>query len=244
MRNMMEIGKNGYTFGESSINIIKIFIEMDELEEFQGVRFTGNQIQRIELPGGGVVDYCKNFLTPEFGAFYYKYLRENLPYVRPEMGNGRKMNKEQSWMSDEGVKAKLYQKQPATIWPREAMIVKEELERVSGSKVNYCLVNLYNDHTESLGYHHDEEVFEEEEGRDDVISLSLGATRKFHMKHKTDNAPGRLNAKLTRSFMLSEGSLLIMRGKETQNKWLHAVPTTSVPCGARINLTYRYSSMK
>jgi alkylated DNA repair dioxygenase AlkB len=68
-------------------------------------------------------------------------------------------------------------------------------------------------------------------GRDPVIAgVSLGATRRFQMKHRKRDE--RL------SLDLPHGSCLIMAGA-TQHHWLHQVSKTSRPVGPRINLTFR-----
>ncbi len=61
-----------------------------------------------------------------------------------------------------------------------------------------------------------------------VPSLSLGAVRRFQLKHRT----GRV------TLDLPHGSCLILRGK-TQQCWLHQLPKTRAPVGPRINLTFR-----
>jgi alkylated DNA repair dioxygenase AlkB len=68
-------------------------------------------------------------------------------------------------------------------------------------------------------------------GRNPVIaSVSLGATRRFQMRHRTTDDRVSLD--------LLPGSCLVMAGA-TQHHWLHQVPKTSRPVGPRINLTFR-----
>ena len=73
---------------------------------------------------------------------------------------------------------------------------------------------------------------EKELGKNPVIaSLSLGAERLFHLKHKSIKT---LKHKLT----LQNGSLLLMKG-DTQHHWLHQIPKTKKLIDKRINLTFR-----
>ncbi|NNL32869.1 MAG: alpha-ketoglutarate-dependent dioxygenase AlkB, partial [Flavobacteriaceae bacterium] len=82
---------------------------------------------------------------------------------------------------------------------------------------------------DSNGWHADNE---KELGDAPVIaSLSLGAERMFHMKHRKDS-------KLKHKIKLENGSLLIMKGS-TQTNWLHQVPKTKKVIGPRINMTFR-----
>ena len=92
-----------------------------------------------------------------------------------------------------------------------------------------CLLNLYRDGQDSNGWHADNE---KELGINPVIaSLSFGAERMFHMKHRRDR-----NQKL--KLKLEHGSLLVMRGS-LQHHWLHQIPKTKKTVGERINLTFR-----
>ncbi|WP_420593392.1 alpha-ketoglutarate-dependent dioxygenase AlkB family protein [Robiginitalea biformata] len=111
-------------------------------------------------------------------------------------------------------------------------LLEDLLHRVSiaaGEKFTTCLLNLYRDGSDSNGWHADDEP---ELGNNPVIaSLSLGASRKFHLKHR------RIISQRVR-MNLESGSLLLMAGT-TQHHWLHQVPKTKRPVGPRINLTFR-----
>ena len=65
-----------------------------------------------------------------------------------------------------------------------------------------------------------------------IASLSLGATRRFLLRHRGDPS-----ARL--ALELEPGSLLLMSGP-TQRHWKHALPRTKRPVGERINLTFRH----
>jgi alkylated DNA repair dioxygenase AlkB len=93
------------------------------------------------------------------------------------------------------------------------------------------LANLYRDGRDSVGWHADAEP-ELGPSRDDIAiaSLSLGAARRFVLKHRRT---GEL-----RSYELGDGALLVMSGR-TQLDWVHALPKTRRPAGPRINLTFR-----
>lgn len=107
--------------------------------------------------------------------------------------------------------------------------IKNKIETELKIKFTSCLANLYRDGSDSNGWHADNE---KELGMTPVIaSISFGAERVFHLKHKTDKI---LKTKL----ILQHGSLLLMQG-ETQNNWLHQIPKTKKIIGNRINLTFR-----
>ena len=90
------------------------------------------------------------------------------------------------------------------------------------------LANLYRDGKDSNGWHADNE---RELGKNPLIaSLSLGATRRFDLRHNL--------TKEKISFELKPGSLLIMGG-EMQHFWKHQVPKSFLAANMRINLTFR-----
>ncbi|GAA4900099.1 alpha-ketoglutarate-dependent dioxygenase AlkB [Flaviramulus aquimarinus] len=92
-----------------------------------------------------------------------------------------------------------------------------------------CLANLYRDGLDSNGWHADDE---KELGKNPIIaSVSFGAERLFHFKHKLDKTQ---KTKL----ILQHGSLLLMQGG-TQTYWQHQIPKTRKTIGKRINLTFR-----
>ena len=114
-------------------------------------------------------------------------------------------------------------------WPDALAPVRERLERTLGVAFNSVLANLYRDGSDAMGWHSDAEP---ELGPAPVIaSISLGATRRFALKHRDD--PTRKLA-----IDLPHGSLLVMSGA-TQRHYRHALTRTTRPTDARINLTFR-----
>jgi alkylated DNA repair dioxygenase AlkB len=118
--------------------------------------------------------------------------------------------------------------QPITFTPT-LFDIKSKIEKRINSQFTSCLLNLYRNGQDSNGWHADNE---KELGLNPVIaSLSLGAERVFHMKHRNDK---KEKVKIN----LTNGSLLVMRGR-TQHHWLHQIPKTRKKVGERINLTFR-----
>ena len=114
-------------------------------------------------------------------------------------------------------------------WPVALRTIRARLAGELHVDFNSVLANLYRDGRDSMGWHSDDEP---ELGVQPVIaSLSLGATRRFVLKHRND--PSRKVA-----LELPRGSLLLMRGA-TQANYRHALPRTAKPVGPRINLTFR-----
>ncbi|MCB0477460.1 MAG: alpha-ketoglutarate-dependent dioxygenase AlkB [Crocinitomicaceae bacterium] len=112
-------------------------------------------------------------------------------------------------------------------WLNELNPVLDKLNKL-GYNFNAVLINYYRDGKDSNGWHADNE---KELGEDPVIaSLSLGASRKFHLKSKT----GAEKHVLT----LNHSSLLIM-GKGSQIHYKHQLPKMLKLAESRINLTFR-----
>ena len=81
-----------------------------------------------------------------------------------------------------------------------------------------------------MGWHADDE---RELGREPAIaSISLGATRRFKLRH-------RRRRDAVSALDLGHGSLLLMAGA-TQHCYVHALPKTARPVAERINLTFRF----
>lgn len=114
-------------------------------------------------------------------------------------------------------------------WPAPLAAVRTRLLKELGVDFNSVLANQYRDGRDAMGWHSDDE---RELGPSPLIaSLSLGATRRFVLRHRRE--PTRKLA-----VELPPGSLLLMAGP-TQREFRHALPRTARRVGARINLTFR-----
>lgn len=113
-------------------------------------------------------------------------------------------------------------------WPPVLAGLRGRIAAAAGEAFNSVLANRYADGADSMGWHADDEP---ELGTDPVIaSLSLGAVRRFALRHKATRE--------RRDLELTPGSLLVMRGA-TQAHWQHALPRSARATGVRINLTFR-----
>ncbi|KAF1688418.1 alpha-ketoglutarate-dependent dioxygenase AlkB family protein [Pseudoxanthomonas koreensis] len=135
------------------------------------------------------------------------------------------------WIGDAGAayrySGSLFQPRP---WLPALAGLRDRLQRELGHSFNSVLANRYRDGRDAMGWHGDDEP--ELGPRPLIASLSLGARRRFLLKHRRD-ADARLVLEL------EPGSLLLMGG-ETQRCWKHALPRTARPVGERINLTFRH----
>lgn len=115
-------------------------------------------------------------------------------------------------------------------WTPDLLNLKQKIELISGCAFNSVLLNYYRDERDSMGFHSDDE--RELGPLPTIASLSLGQQRILVFKPKSDKSlrPYKLP--------LASGSVLVMQG-ETQQNWLHGIAKSTMPCGARVNLTFR-----
>jgi alkylated DNA repair dioxygenase AlkB len=114
-------------------------------------------------------------------------------------------------------------------WIEELLEAKGVAEQCAGTKFNSVLANKYRDGRDSVAWHADDEPAM---GANPVIaSISLGAVRRFRMRHKADRGQSV-------AIDLPHGSCLVMAGT-TQRFWQHQLPKTARAVGPRINLTFR-----
>ena len=107
--------------------------------------------------------------------------------------------------------------------------LRRRVELSTSETFNGILVNYYRDGKDSNDWHSDDE---KELGSHPVIaSVSIGAERVFHLRHKVTKQKIKMN--------LPHGSLLLM-GAGIQEYWQHKLSKTSLQVGPRINLTLRY----
>ena len=184
------------------------------------------------LPEGGEVFYFGKILNEEEADEYFRKLMETINWKNDEvMIFGKKIvtNRKTAWYGYDNFEytySKMTKK--ANIFTPELLKLKELVQHKTGIEFNSVLLNLYHSGEEGMGWHSDAEA---ELGRNPPIaSLSLGAERKFVLKHK--------NSKEKISLNLDNGSLLLMKG-ETQKNWLHSLPKSKKVKAPRINLTFR-----
>ena len=145
-------------------------------------------------------------------------------------GKAVKIPRRQVWMGDAHCRYRYsgtcFEPQP---WQPQVKAMAQQVSAFLRRPFNCVLLNLYADGQQHMGWHADNE---KELGHDpQIASLSLGATRRFELKHRA--APWQLALDLT------PGSLLLMAGG-CQQHWLHRLPKQSRVSTCRLNLTFRY----
>jgi alkylated DNA repair dioxygenase AlkB len=184
------------------------------------------------LPKDGIVNYYGNVMTHKEANKYLDLLLENILWQNDEAviyGKYIITKRKVAWYGDSDY---LYTysntTKQALEWTKELLKLKQIVEKLTETKFNSCLLNLYHNGNEGMAWHSDDE---KALGRDTTIaSLSFGAERRFSFKHK--------QTKQTVSLVLEHGSLLVMKDA-TQTNWLHSLPKSKKITKPRINLTFR-----
>lgn len=184
------------------------------------------------LPYDGEALYYSFIMNNADAEFYFDKLFNNINWEHDEVtifGKHHITKRKVAWYGDNSC-SYTYSgtTRHALPWTKELLELKNLVEEKSGNTFNACLLNLYHNGDEGMGWHSDDE--KEIISQSSIASLSFGAERKFCFKHK--------QTKQQASCMLQNGSLLIMRGA-TQIHWLHSLPKSKKITAPRINLTFR-----
>ena len=184
------------------------------------------------LPKDGIANYYGKLLTYKEANYYFDCLLNTIKWESDQIRMYGKLiitKRKVAWYGDMDYEY-TYSKNTkrALPWTEELLKLKSMAEEKAKEKFNSCLLNLYHDGDEGMGWHSDAEKELKKDGP--IGSISFGAERKFVFKHK--------ETKETISLILEHGSLLLMKGT-TQTNWVHRLPPTRLIIKPRINLTFR-----
>jgi alkylated DNA repair dioxygenase AlkB len=184
------------------------------------------------LPSDGTALYYGELLPSSDADRFLEYVLDSIEWKRDEaivFGKHITTQRKVAWYGEKPF-TYTYSKitKTALPWTSELLTLKTIIEDKTNESFNSCLLNLYHNGREGMSWHSDAERDLQKNGA--ITSLSLGAERKFSFKHKKTKESVSLN--------LQHGSLLVMKG-ETQQHWLHCLPTTKTVVTPRVNLTFR-----
>jgi alkylated DNA repair dioxygenase AlkB len=185
--------------------------------------------ERREVEDGGILIYFPHFFPPDEADALFAALQKDIAWKQEQGRFGHSFPRLTALYADEGVvytySGVTY---PSLVWTTELDAVRRRVEQAAGAPFNSVLLNRYRGGSDSIGWHADDEP---ELGVNPVVpSISLGAERRFLLRHKKS---GR---KIEHA--LKHGSLLVMAGT-LQHHWMHSIPKSTAPVGERINLTFR-----
>ena len=191
-----------------------------------------NKILINILPAGGIVTYYGKAITQKDSQYYLDKLLNNIEWKNDEaiiFGRHIVTKRKVAWYGNNDFEYTYSNRTKYALpWTKELSELKKITEELCGTKFNSCLLNLYHNGEEGMAWHSDDEKTLVKDSS--IASFSLGAERKFLLKHK--------QTKQTISLLLENGSLLEMKGA-TQKYWLHSLPKTKRVTQPRVNLTFR-----
>lgn len=184
------------------------------------------------LPKDGIAIYHGVVFNEIEATRICKDLLDTIPWKQDEVvmfGKKIMTKRKVAWFADAGITYTYAGvKKSGLQWTEPLLDIKQKVEAITGANYNACLLNLYHEGEEGMGWHRDNE--KEIVAESSIASVSLGAARKFAFKHATTNE--RLDIEL------ANGSLLDMKGS-IQGHWYHSLPKTTRIKQMRINLTFR-----
>ncbi|WP_116473766.1 alpha-ketoglutarate-dependent dioxygenase AlkB family protein [Zobellella maritima] len=182
----------------------------------------------LSLPQGRLL-WCPTLFRDEADSWFGR-LETEVPWQQHRLRLFGKIHDEprlSCWMGELPYRYSGQLRQPVP-WTPTVQAIRERVIDICRQEFNGVLLNLYRHGRDSMGWHADDEP---ELGQNPVIaSVSLGATRRFLLRHRHSDQ--------RRVLELGHGSLLVMAG-EMQHHWQHALPKTTSATGRRINLTFR-----
>lgn len=181
----------------------------------------------------GIVQYVPGFLSPTASdQLIARSLRE-IAWAQDHIklfGKSMPVPRMSAWFSSISASYRysglVHQPQVMPNFVRELL---REVSKRTEINFNSILVNLYQDGTQSMGWHADDEP---ELGPDvSIASLSVGAERELRFRHRHDKD-------LRLAISLEHGSLLMMY-PPLQEYWLHELPKRRSITEPRINFSFR-----
>lgn len=184
------------------------------------------------LPYDGMVQDYGMIFSLAAADRYLRHLLAHIPWQHDQLvifGKSITTARQIAWYGDKPFNYRYSgSDHRALVWDDVLLQLKAAVEAASGGQYNSCLLNLYHDGNEGMGWHSDDEAVLGP--LPDIASLSFGATRKFVFRHKASGEKVEL--------FLQHGQLIVMRGV-TQSFWQHAILKSKRIRDARVSLTFR-----
>jgi len=117
---------------------------------------------------------------------------------------------------------------PVSDWTPTVKKVCELASEEINQKLNHCVLTLFQNEDDSLGFHQDKILYLNENSL--ILSISFGEARpiQFHS----------LNGKDSQTILLRPGSLLAI-GPKTNKMYVHGIPKLTESVGPRVSLSLR-----
>ena len=233
------------------------------------VDVTGSECDFVEIKEKGLhLEYYPHFIAKAESTEILETMERLVEYQSAEessvlvFGKRHLLKRKQTAFGDPGTSYKFCGKEVrAKEWSKCAVLLdikdrihkhlardrneRNDEEFVLRNTFNFVLLNRYNDGTEKMGFHRDNEP--DIKSDSSIAAMSFGAERDIIFKHqdiiahrKTRplvNEDGGMGVKIVK-IKLHHGSLLIMR-PPTNKEWYHEIPKRAKIKEVRVSLTFR-----
>lgn len=186
----------------------------------------------IDLPDAHI-RYRPKWVDAQRADHWLQQLSQQTPWTQPQIklyGRSIAVPRLVAWYGDTGAAYRysglVHDPLP---WTPLLTDIRKRVEQEIGEPLNGVLLNFYRNGQDAMGWHSDDEP--ELGVQPLVVSLNLGATRRFDFRRKGAS-------RIEYSLELEHGSLLVMSGP-TQHHWQHQIARTRKVATRRINLTFR-----
>ena len=156
------------------------------------------------LPQDGTVHYFGKIFSTAEADHYLANLLQTIDWKNDESfiyGKLITTKRKVAWYADNHFEYKYSGiTKKAMTFTEELLVIKKIIEAKTGEQFNSCLLNLYHNGEEGMGWHSDAEKELKKNGA--IASISFGAQRKFLLRHK--------QTKETVEVQLENGSLLLI----------------------------------
>lgn len=173
-----------------------------------------------------------NFVEPEEEKELFQYFQKHIPFIRHILYAGTDRERKQARLSCSMGAAYAYSGSvhPESPWDQKVLEIMNRINAEYGTQFNSCLINYYQNGSEYISAHSDDERRLDRNGL--VLSLSFGSERVMTIRSKT----GAMKPLL---IPLPPGSLFAMEGPQFQKLFTHGIDRCSPKVGPRISLTFR-----
>lgn len=191
-------------------------------------------LQNLELSPNSWISYFPHWLATAQADELMMKLLKSLQWEEGQIrmfGKWLNIPRQHAWYGD--AKASYGwsgQRAEPLPWAPELEQLRQAIQQETSAPFNGVLANLYRDGQDCMHWHSDDEA---ELGEQPLVAaISIGAERRFSLRHKS-------RTYATHRLQLAHGSLLLMGG-DCQHDWQHALPRSARVDTPRISLTYRH----
>lgn len=178
----------------------------------------------MELEKGGSVCYFPDFLGLEEHLALLTHLTTDIKWERLNIslfGKSVILPRLQTNMADPDFELDIVWFNNHSVWTPMVYKLKQRIEALTGRTFSYAHLGYYTDEKQYLGYHTDDELHDD----DIIVSISLGATRRFVIRERyLSDGKTRNSGSPNYEFSLKGGSMFIFDQLSARDCYKHSIP--------------------